>query len=308
MPAPQAQEILLGIDFGAPSQGRAQRKKIIVVAGERVQPRHYHIALRGINLRLMRDPPGWSALELLELLLSFPFALVAIDCPIGLPISLLDHPRFAKLINHPHPFGSWWHFSAAVADRLPLKDPLDFKPFERWRDPSERNWIWEKRMTDRITRSQPPLKSAFPCIFNMTILGHAIIYHLRRRGIYRVIPFDANKSTPSIIEVYPRATLSSFGLHSYKGQAKKAVDLAIRQMEARGIALEIDPPILARSITYRSSPSDNDLADALIALFTGILYFEGMAHPAFRGDEKVMRREGVIWQPTPQQPKQIQRV
>ena len=298
-----AVEVIVGIDFGAPRRARDQRRKIIAIAAEATDWRRYRIAATGMNARLLaRDPPGWSAQELLDALLARAARVVAIDFPFSLPFALLSDPEFARAAGHAGgAFSNWRTFAGFVAQHLPLTDPLDFSPFDAWRDPAKRNRLWTKRATDVAARAQPPLKDKFQATFQMTLLGNALISKLWESKKYRVLPFPGGSGAGEIIEAYPGATLRQRGLANYKSQPDKAVRLGIDACAAAGIELDVDHKLLAACCHYNSGGKipDHDAADAFVALSTAILHAEGECRPAIADDAPLWlkEREGAIWVP-----------
>lgn len=72
--------IVVGVDFGAPRRARDQRRKIVATAAQPVADRRYRFDAIGMNERLLaKDPPGWSAKELLGELLTRTVRIVAFD-------------------------------------------------------------------------------------------------------------------------------------------------------------------------------------------------------------------------------------
>jgi len=119
-------ELILGIDFAGPAAASAQRRKILAVAARRVAPRRYEITADGLNERLLRSPPGWTAAELADAIEASaePVVLIAADFPFSLPAALLASKDFAARIGQPDAFGAWAAFNHAVATALPLTCPL----------------------------------------------------------------------------------------------------------------------------------------------------------------------------------------
>ncbi len=299
-------ELLVGVDFGAPKRERDQRRKIVAIAAERVGPQSYRVEVAGMNARLMSHKlPGWTARELVDALLERPAGVVGFDFPFGIPVSLLHATDFAASSGHEGgAFVEWHVWNAWVARRLTLADPLDFKPFARWREPAERAGLWSKRATDVAAGAQPPLKDKFQSTFQMTLLGNAVLAALRASGAYRVRPFDAG-GEGELIEVYPRATLRAMGLASYKARPEEAIRLGLAACAEAGLAIEVDPRLLAAAHRYDSgtpASPDHDVADAFVALCTAILHSEGASRPAVEAssralERELLAREGAIWIP-----------
>ena len=153
---------VVGVDFGAPGRARDQRRKIIAIAAHAVADRRYRVDAIGVNERLLaKDPPGWSAKELLDELLTRTVRIVAFDFPFSLPDVLLRDERFAASAGYTHgAFSGWRTFNAFVAERLPLGEPLDFRPFDAWRSRSNRARLWARRATDIVTGGQPPSRTS----------------------------------------------------------------------------------------------------------------------------------------------------
>lgn len=86
----------------------------------------YRVDAIGINERLLaKCPPGWSAKELLDELLTRTVRIVAFDFPFSIPGVLLRDEQFAVNAGYRHrAFIGWRTFNAFVAERLPLDEPL----------------------------------------------------------------------------------------------------------------------------------------------------------------------------------------
>jgi hypothetical protein len=297
-----SRDTVVGVDFGAPQRARDQRRKIIAIAARAIDWRRYQVDATGMNARLLAsDPPGWSASELLEELLDRPVRIAAFVFPFCIPNVLLRDAAFAAEAGHKHgAFTGWRTFNAFVADRLPLVDPLDFRPFDAWRSRANRARIWVKRATDVAAGGQPPLKDKFQATFQMTLLGNALLARLWESHQYRVLPFPGGRGAGEIIEVYPGATLRQMGLSKYKSQPSEAIRLSIAACAAAGITLDVDPRLVALCCKYSSGGKrpDYDAADAFVALCTAILHAEGACHAAIDGDPLLKDREGVIWLPS----------
>lgn len=298
--------MIVGVDFGAPQRVVGQRRKIIAIAAQATDWRSYRIDVSGMNARLLANqPPGWGAQELLDELLTRPARVVGFDFPFSVPHALLRDEKFASdLGNDDGPFLSWRSFNWFVAQRLPLTDPLDFRPFAPWRDRTERARLWTKRATDIAAGGQPPLKDKFQATFQMTLLGNALLSKLWESHHYRVLPFPGGRGAGEVIEVYPRATLRTMGLASYKSRPDEAVRLCMAACAAAGIKLDVDLRLVTLCCSYSSggrSP-DYDVADAFVALCTAILHTAGACRPAIVSDpvwnERLLKElEGAIWVP-----------
>jgi hypothetical protein len=298
---------VVGVDFGAPQRARDQRRKIIAIAAQARGHRSYRIDATGMNARLLAcDPPGWTASELADELVDRPARVVGFDFPFGVPHALLRNPRFAADVGKSDgAFLRWESFNRWIAQHLPLRDPLDFTPFARWRDPAERVRLWAKRATDVAANAQPPLKDRFQATFQMTLLGNALLSKLRESRHYRVLPFPGGRGAGEIIEVYPAATLRAMGLASYKTRPLEAVRLGIAACAAEGIELDVDHRLVVLACRYSSGTTtspDYDMADAFVALCTAILYAEGACRAVLARDpawheRRVKAWEGAIWVP-----------
>jgi hypothetical protein len=155
-------DAIVGVDFGAPSRARDQRRKIVAIAAYPTEGRRYRIDAFGINARLLaNDPPGWTARELLDELLTRPVRIAAFDFPFCIPYALLRDEQFAAEAGYEDgAFRGWRAFNRFVARRLALGDPLDFCPFEAWRARANRARLWTKRATDIAAGGQPPRSGA----------------------------------------------------------------------------------------------------------------------------------------------------
>lgn len=299
---PSTSTTILGVDFGAPQRARDQRRKIIAIAARPTDWRRYRIDATGMNGRLLaKDPPGWAATELLDELLAKPVRIAAFDFPFCIPDALLRDEKFAADAGYKDgAFRGWRSFNGFVAQRLPLADPLDFRPFDPWRLRADRARLWIKRATDVAACGQPPLKDKFQATFQMTLLGNALLSPLWESQRYRVLPFPAGRGEGEVIEVYPGATLRQMGLASYKSRPDEAIRLGIAACVAAGIKLEVAPEIIALCCRYSSGGKtpDYDAADAFVALCTAILHAEGACRAAFNGDPYLKEVEGSVWVPS----------
>jgi hypothetical protein len=293
---------VVGVDFGAPRRTRDQRRKIIAIAARPIDWRRYRIDATGMNARLLaNDQPGWSAKELLDELLARPVRIAAFDFPFCIPDALLRDEKFAADAGHDDgAFHGWREFNWFVARRLPLGDPLDFRPFDAWRSRAERARLWTRRATDVVARGQPPLKDKFQATFQMTLLGNALLSRLWESHRYRVLPFPDGRGDGEVIEVYPGATLRQMGLASYKSRPDEAVRLGIAACAAAGIKVDVTTEIAALCCRYSSGGKtpDYDAADAFVALCTAILHAEGACRAAIDGDPFLKEREGAVWVPS----------
>src|SRR5438445_10627146 len=88
--ASDQQELLIGVDFAGPATAARQRRKIVAVEANRVEPRRYRVGRDGANARLFGPgPPGWTAEELAKDLLARRRRVVAFDFPFSIPYQLL---------------------------------------------------------------------------------------------------------------------------------------------------------------------------------------------------------------------------
>jgi hypothetical protein len=292
---------ILGVDFGAPRRAGDQRRKIIAIAAEAADWRRYRVDASGINERLLAcDPPGWGAKELLDELLTRPVRVAAFDFPFCIPDTLLRDEKFAADVGFGDgAFRSWRTFNWFVAQRLPLADPLDFRPFDAWRSRADRARLWTKRATDIAAGGQPPLKDKFQATFQMTLLGNALLASLWESHQYRVLPFPGGRGAGEVIEVYPGATLRRMGLANYKSRPDEAIRLGIAACAAAGIKLSVDLRLLALCCRYSSGGKtpDYDAADAFVALCTAIIKAEGGCRMAADGGA-LTENEGAVWVPS----------
>jgi hypothetical protein len=295
-----ASNCVVGVDFGAPRRERDQRRKIIAIAAIAVADRRYRVDAIGMNERLLaKSPPGWSAKELLDELLSRTVRIVAFDFPFSIPDALLRDGNFAANAGYKHgAFIGWRAFNAFVAEQLPLGELLDFRPFDAWRLRSDRARLWARRATDIVAGGQPPLKDKFQATFQMTLVGNAVLSRLWDSRRYRILPFPGGRGSGEVIEVYPGATLRQMGLANYKSRPEDAIRLGIAACTAAGITLDVDPRLRQLCCRYSSGGTtpDYDAADAFVALCTAILHAEGACRMAIDGDTFV-GREGAIWVP-----------
>lgn len=178
-----------------------------------------------------------------------------------------------------------------------MQDPLDFSPFQTWRSLA-RQRLWARRETDHETQAQPPLKDSFPSLFQMTLLGTALLARLETSGIYAVRPFSCRPGKNEVIEVYPAGTLRALGIKRYKRDPLAAIAAVLACCVEFGIRINIERSVLRACTEYHSSAgADFDAADALVALCTAILYLEGACVMAVPHSESRPPRDGVIWVP-----------
>jgi len=291
-------ETVIGVDFSGTRLARDQRRKIIALAAVREEAGRYTITPHGFNARVIERPtqPGWTGEELAQTLLTGPaIRVAAFDFPFSLPHALLIDPAFAAAVGQAEPFGTWEQFNRFVAATLPLTPPLDLTPFAPWRDKS----YWQKRATDRAARAQPPLKSKFQVVFNMTLLGNALLARLAASGRYRVVPFGRSGPPNELIEIYPGVALRALGFPAYKREPARAITILLDYCAAQGLAITLDPAIRLFCETYNSGSAlvrDPDGSDALLALLAAILYREGLAVEILSPEDAALRPlEGAAW-------------
>jgi len=253
---PPVSNTIVGVDFGAPRRARDQRRKIIAVADRR-----YRVDAVGINEHLLaKSPPGWSAIELLDELLTRTVRIVAFDFPFSIPDVLLRDEKFAASAGYTSgAFVGWRTFNAFVAERLQLDEPLDFRPFDAWRSRSDRARLWARRATDIVAGGQPPLKDKFQATFQMTLLGNAVLARLWESRRYRILPFPGGRGTGEVIEVYPGVTLRQMGLANDKSRPEDAIRLGIAACTAAEVTLDVDPRLRALCCRYSSGGKTPDL-------------------------------------------------
>ncbi len=294
-------ELIVGVDFAGPRRAVDQRRKIIAIGALRVGPHRYQVTVDGFNDRRTRggSQPSWTGEELAHALRNrYPARVVAFDFPFSIPRPLLDDPNFAGVVGHNRPFGTWAMFNRFVAAALPLTCPIDLSPFAVWRNKA----YWLKRATDVPARAQPPLKDRFQVLFNMTLLGNAVLASLAKDYAYRIIPFQDPGPPGEVIEVYPGVAMRNLGRPDYKREPARAIDTILSQCGLHGVHIDVDPAIRSLCEEYNTAGRgsfDPDGSDALIALAVGILYREGHCQAiGSTGEEQQLRGEGVIWAPT----------
>jgi predicted nuclease with RNAse H fold len=288
-------ERVVGIDFAGPAKPRDQRRKILAILAERVGSRRWRVPAAGLNARLLRSPPGWTAAELADALVDMAPAPSAVgaDFPFCVPRALLARASFAAAVGGGRAFGTWAAFNAAVARRIPLARPVDYGPFRGWR----RKRLWLKRACDVPAGAQAPLKDRFQVLFNMTLLGNAFLRRLARSGRFDVVPFQARGRTP-VVEVYPGHALRALGVPGYKRAPRRALRAIGAHLASLGVALEIDRGVLAACEAYDSggaAAQDHDAADALVAAAIAVLYREGLAREIGGPAARARDRDGAIW-------------
>lgn len=287
-------ETVVGIDFAGPASASAQRRKILAVEARRLGRARYAICAGGLNRRLLRAPPGWTAWDLAEAIVAAPapVSVVAADFPFSIPAPLLELDAFARLANHARAFRRWTTFHRAVAKAVPLRCPVDYAPFSGWRDVR----FWLRRATDVVAGAQPALKDRFQVLFNMTLLGNAFLARLEASGRFDVVPFQA-RGRGAVIEAYPGHVMRSLGVRGYKRAPKEAIEAVLRYLRARGLSLRVDRSVREVCETYDTGGAgghDHDAADALVAACAAILYREGLARE-LTGSPGAREREGAIW-------------
>lgn len=293
--SPSEADVIVGIDFAGPAGARDQRRKILAVAAERTRASRFVVSRAGLNARLLRDPPGWTAAELADALLSLePVpAIVAADFPFCVPRELLALRSFAAAVGRRSPFDTWKAFNAAIAATIPLACPVDYSPFRRWKDKK----LWVKRASDRESGAHAPLKHQFQTLFNMTLLGNAFLARLAGSGSYDVVPFHS-RGRARVIEIYPGHAMRALGVRDYKRAPAQAIDAAVRHLAQHGIAFTIDAEIRAACEAYDTggkAASDHDAADAIVAACVAALYREGRACEIVGTPADARDAEGAIW-------------
>jgi len=138
-----------------------------------------------------------------------------------------------------------------------------------------------------------------PVLFDMTLLGNALLAALAASGRYRIRPFMAEGSTNEVIEIYPGITMRGLGFRGYKRDPVGAIATARAHLAARGIAVTLDPALrrFCEEYTTASPPArDPDASDALIALLTAILHREGQTAEILPAEAAALRPiEGAVW-------------
>lgn len=305
-------ETVVGVDFAGPSRERDQRRKIIAVRAHVEGWNRYRVVVDDFNKRLLLDSPGWTLRELSEELVNHPAKIVGLDFPFSIPNGLLRDEQFAKVAGHKQgAFVGWrsfnWHVTWLLRHRRavvvhPLHWPedglLDFSGFAAWRSKD----YWIKRDTDIFAGAHAPLKDKFQSLFQMTLAGNVLLDFLGTNGKYRIVPLWSPEGyAREAIEVYPGLVMRQLGLQNYKSQPEAALCCLAEHLRRKGIEMSVAPDIVQRCVVYNSSgstgQSDHDMADALVALGTAILYREGHCSPAVEGRrwENATYNEGVIW-------------
>ncbi|MFH1807629.1 MAG: hypothetical protein ABIJ09_02700 [Pseudomonadota bacterium] len=290
-------ELVLGCDFAGPCLPSQQRRKILALVARRRADSAYEIGVDGFNARVLKGrTPGWTAHELVEVLVKLRPSVAAFDFPFSIPSSLLASLEFARLVGLERALETWLALNEFVASMLTLQPRLDYSAFKGWRGRD----FWLKRQTDVLAGAQPPLKDSYQVLFNMTLLGNALLHELRSRAGYRVLPFDRPGKGPVAVEVYPGLAMRTLGCPSYKRDPKTAIKLMLEFCSHMGVRVEVAPAIVEFCETYdsgRGKTHDPDGSDALIALCLGILHREGLTRALVedQADPVVAAREGVIW-------------
>lgn len=292
-------EMIVGVDFAGPATASVQRSKIVAIAAIALGSGRYAVPADEFNGRILANSkPGWTADELAKALIHDVHArVVAFDFPFSIPQALLDSQFFAEAVNQKHSFSTWPTFNTFVGDTLPLQTPINLTPFANWRTKLN----WQKRATDIVASAQPPLKDKFQVLFNMTLVGNALLAKLYQSGFYRIVPFQEDAANGEVIEVYPGITMRDLGRRDYKLNPVAAIETVLAHCAMQGIQIEVDSEIRSFCETYNTGgkdASDPDGSDALIALATAILFREGHAVEAIdAGNYDLRHQEGVIWRP-----------
>ncbi len=305
-------ETIVGVDFAGPAREQDQRRKIVAVRARVEGWNRYSIILDDFNQRLLLDSPGWTLRELCEELVKHPAKVVGLDFPFSIPNVLLRDEQFAQAAGHKQgAFHGWrsfnWHVAwllrhrrAAVVHPLhwPKDGRLDFSGFAAWRNKD----YWIKRDTDSFACAHPPLKDKFQSLFRMTLAGNVLLDFLGTSGKYRIVPLWSQQGYASeAIEVYPGAVMRQLGLPNHKSQPEVALLRLFEHLRERGTEMTVAREILQRCVSYNSSGNrkhpDHDMAEAMVALGTAILYRDGHCSPAVEGRrwENPTYNEGVIW-------------
>jgi hypothetical protein len=293
--AQRGRELVVGVDFAGPAKARDQRRKILAVAAERTGDRRYVVPATGLNARLLGVPPGWTAEELADALLSLQPApaVVGADFPFCVPRELLGLASFAAAVGRDRPFETWAAFNAAVVERIPLGCPIDYAPFQAWRQKS----MWLKRACDRASGAHAPLKHQFQVLLNMTLLGNAFLARLERSRRFDVVPFHA-RGRAQVVEVYPGHAMRALGVPDYKHAPARAIDAALAHLSRRGIGFTVDARVRAACEAYDTggrTTHDHDAADALVAACVAALHREGLAREVTGAPAEARDCDGVIF-------------
>jgi hypothetical protein len=100
----ESSEIVIGVDFAGPSKRSAQQRKILAVSARRICAKQYEISPEGLNDRLLARHPGWTAADLMEVILKTGGSVSALGCdfPFSIPASLLADTHFAGELARAH--------------------------------------------------------------------------------------------------------------------------------------------------------------------------------------------------------------
>ncbi|MFT7619301.1 MAG: hypothetical protein ACI97A_002951 [Planctomycetota bacterium] len=308
-------EHVAGCDMGVPVRAGDQAKKIILIEATRVGAGRYEIEPGGRNERLTKSAGrvgwyarrrGWTITDLRDTLISDPpLVATGLDFPFSIPLSLLQSKRFAEMVGHGHAFqtrSAWSHF---VANQLELgfatenaSAQLKLGSLVHWRDKNH----WSLRETDAATNAQPPLKHLFQCLFNMTVVGAALLHHVEAAGsnlmLLPLSPSAANEPR-TLFETYPGQIARSVGFGgNYKKDPLGAMNAARTYLRERGIRVTEDENIRQFCEEYRTGDDDPDGADAFLCLVAAIAWRENIwqAHDRNASDT-ILQQEGCIVTP-----------
>jgi len=305
-------ELLLGCDFGAALRAGDQAKKTVVVEAVRLGPGEYAAGVGGRNARLVdnsahpvawqRRRAGWTVPELTRSLRGDPAVrAAAFDCPFGVPRELLLDPEFAAAVGEAL-FRTRDNFVAFVAGRLPLEFDgpgaggvmQGLRRFDGWRHPR----FWRPRGTDAELRGAPPLKSAPPNVFNMTLAGVVMLGQLQSAGYHHAVTAESAGAARALVETYSAGVARVVGA-TRKSTPAETVGLGLAYLSRRGVSLALAGPVRRFVEGYRSAGDDPDGLDALLCLVAAVACREGFAEAVTGGaTPEAVREEGVVIVPT----------
>lgn len=226
------------------------------------QPRNVGLAV-GIldreSVRVTDLGSGWAADRIASELGGSEVALLAVDAPLGWPLSLAT-----ELADHQ------------------AGQPIRTEPNRTFR-----------RDTDRFVRQltgKQPLDVGADRIARVAWSALALLADLRQQAHKRIgLAWQTELTETACIEVYPAATIIMHGL-AWRGYKGNEPDNRQRRQE---ILVALSKEIIVPDILIEQVLENDDVFDAMICLLAAADFLSGYcAEPA---DSQMARREGWIW-------------
>ena len=172
---------------------------------------------------------GWVISDLARSIATDEAVVVlALDFPFSIPECLLQDVLFAAKVSA-EVFATRSNWAKFVQSSINLEFDSTSASAKLRVDPNLTNWrdkvFWRKRATDVATRGQPPLKDKFQNLFNMTLIGAALLGALSEGGMQITLhPGEASYWLKrSVIETYPGAVARAIGSRAITRKLRRSV-------------------------------------------------------------------------------------